>query len=123
MSVLVDTNILLRWTQLNHEHHSVAVESVARLLIADETVCITPQNIAEFWNVATRPVERNGLGFPVSLILGEVEKIERILTLLPDSPAAYAEWKRLVVKHSVLGAKVHDARLVAAMNVHRVNKF
>jgi len=93
------------------------------LLSAGEPVCFTPQNIAEFWNVATRPVENNGLGFPISLVLREVEKIERILTLLPDSPAAYSEWKRLVVKHSVLGAKVHDARLVAAMNVHHVGKL
>src|SRR5277367_1521224 len=102
MSVLVDTNILLRRTQPNHEHHAMAMESVARLLAAGETVCFTPQNIAEFWNVVTRPVTSNGLGFPVSLARGEVEKIERILNILPDSPAIYAEWKRLVVKHSVL---------------------
>jgi len=120
MSVLVDTNILLRRTQPNHEHHAMAMESVARLLSAGETVCFTPQNIAEFWNVVTRPVANNGLGFAVSLARGEVEKIERILNILPDSPAIYAEWKRLVVKHSVLGVKVHDARLAAAMNVHGV---
>jgi hypothetical protein len=29
----------------------------------------------------------------------------------------------LVVKHSVLGAKVHDTRLVAAMNVHDVGRI
>jgi predicted nucleic acid-binding protein len=59
----------------------------------------------------------------VSLVASEVEKIERILTLLRDSPATYTEWKRLVIKHSVLGAKVHDARLVAAMNVHGVGRI
>jgi predicted nucleic acid-binding protein len=99
------------------------MESVARLLAANETVCFTPQNISEFWNVVTRPVAHNGLGFSVSLVAGEVEKIERILTLLRDSPATYSEWKRLVIKHSVLGAKVHDTRLVAAMNVHGVGRI
>jgi predicted nucleic acid-binding protein len=123
MSVLVDTNVLLRRTQPNHEHHAAAMDSVARLLAAGELVCITSQNIAEFWNVVTRPVANNGLGFPVSLALSEVEKIERILTLLRDSAAVYPEWKRLVVKHSVLGAKVHDARLVAAMNVHGIGQI
>jgi predicted nucleic acid-binding protein len=111
MSVLVDTNVLLRRTQPAHEDHAVAVESVARLLSAGEPVCFTPQNIAEFWNVATRPVGRNGLGFSVGLALREVEKIERILTLLPDSPVTYEEWKRLVLRHAVMGSKVHDARL------------
>jgi predicted nucleic acid-binding protein len=123
MSVLVDTNILLRRTQPGHAQHAVSMKSVARLLAGGESVCFTPQNISEFWNVATRPLANNGLGFPVSLVLAEVEKIERILTLLPDSPATYPEWKRLVIKHSVQGIKVHDTRLVAAMNVHGVGRI
>jgi predicted nucleic acid-binding protein len=123
MSVLVDTNILLRRTQLAHTLHPIAMKSVARLLASGEPVYFTPQNIAEFWNVATRPLANNGLGFPVSLVLVEVEKIERILTLLPDAPAIYAEWKRLVVKHSVQGVKVHDTRLVAAMAVHGIGRI
>jgi predicted nucleic acid-binding protein len=123
MSVLVDTNVLLRRTQPDHPSHTAAVESVARLLSAGETVYCTPQNIAEFWNVATRPTENNGLGFSAAMAWGEVTNIERALTLLPDSPAAHDEWKRLVIEHGVLGAKVYDARLVAAMNVHGVTRI
>jgi predicted nucleic acid-binding protein len=123
MSVLVDTNVLLRRTQPDHPSHAVAVESVARLLATGEPVYFTHQNIAEFWNVATRPAANNGLGFSVALTLSEVDKIEQALTLLPDSPAAYGEWKRLVVAHGVLGSKVHDTKLVAVMNVHGVRKI
>jgi predicted nucleic acid-binding protein len=123
MSVLIDTNILLRRTQPPDAQDQIAMTSVPQLLARDEPVCFTPQNISEFWNVATRPLANNGLGFPVSLVLPEVEKIERILTLLRDSPATYGEWKRLVVTHSVQGVKVHDARLVAVMNVHRVGRI
>jgi predicted nucleic acid-binding protein len=123
MSVLVDTNVLVRRTQPDHSSHAVAVESVARLLTSGEAVCFTLQNISEFWNVATRPVANNGMGFTVALTLGEVEKIERILTLLPESPATYEEWKRLVIAHNVLGSKVHDTKLVAVMNVHGLRKI
>ena len=123
MSILADTNILLRRTQPDHPSHTVAVESVAKLLAAGEPVYFTLQNISEFWNVATRPAPNNGLGFSVALALGEMEKIERLLTLLPDSPAVYGEWKRLVVQHSVLGSKVHDAKLVATMNVHGIRRI
>jgi predicted nucleic acid-binding protein len=87
MSILADTNILLRRTQPDHPSHTLAVESVARLLAAGELVYFTLQNISEFWNVATRPAPNNGLGFSVALVLGEIEKIERFLTLLPDSLA------------------------------------
>ncbi len=123
MSVLIDTNVPLRRTQPDHPHHTAAIESVARLLATGESICFTPQNISEFWNVATRPVANNGMGFSVDLTLGEVAKIERVLTLLPDSTAMYAKWKRLVVAHNVPGSKVHDARLVAAMNAHGVHRI
>ena len=35
----------------------------------------------------------------------------------------YREWKRLVTQHEVRGAKVHDTRLVAAMNVHGIRRI
>lgn len=120
MSILVDTNVLLRRVQSDHPEHGIAVESVARLLAVREAVYFTLQNISEFWNVATRPVARNGLGLSAALALEQVNKIERFLTVLPDSPMVYEEWKRLVVAHGVLGTKVDDAKLVATMNVHGV---
>jgi predicted nucleic acid-binding protein len=123
MSVLVDTNILLRRTQPDHQHYTVAVESVAEILGTGEPVYFTLQNISEFWNVVTRPVANNGLGFTLAMAVAEVKKIERILTRLPDTAAVYAEWRRLVTQHSVIGSKVHDARLVATMNVHGVRRI
>ena len=123
MSILVGTNILLRRTQPDHPSHTVAVESVAALIAAAEPVYFTIQNISEFWNVATRPAANNGLGFSVSIALSELQKIERFLTVLPDAPSVYEEWKRLIVRHQVLGTKVHDAKLVATMNVHGIHRI
>jgi predicted nucleic acid-binding protein len=123
MSVLVDTNILLRRMQPDHVHHAQAIDSVAKLLASGEQVYFTLQNMSEFWNVMTRPVTANGLGFTSAFALVEVRKIETVLSLLPDSPAVYEEWKRLVATYSVIGAKVHDARLVAIMNVHGVRRI
>ncbi|MGO9260078.1 MAG: type II toxin-antitoxin system VapC family toxin [Bryobacteraceae bacterium] len=123
MSILADTNILLRRTQPDHPNHTLAVESVAKLLATGEPVYFTLQNMSEFWNVATRPSASNGLGFSVALALGEMEKIERFLTFLPDSPAVYGEWKSLILRHGVLGSKVHDAKLVATMKVHGIGRI
>jgi predicted nucleic acid-binding protein len=123
MSVLVDTNVLLRRVQPDHESHVSAVESVASLLERNELVYFTPQNIFEFWNVATRPQAQNGIGFSIERAAAEIVKIEQALFLLPDSPAIYAEWKRLALAHNVIGAKVHDARLVAAMKGHGVGRI
>ena len=120
MGVLVDTNILLRSVEPLHPQYSIAVEAVARLLAQDTTVYFTLQNIAEFWNVATRPKDKNGLGLTIPAVVSEVEKIENLLILLPDTPAVYAQWKRIVLDHNVSGVQVHDARLVATMKAHGV---
>jgi predicted nucleic acid-binding protein len=64
-----------------------------------------------------------GLGFSLEATLAEVNVIEETLTLLEDSFAVYVAWKRLVVQHQVRGVKVHDARLVAAMNAHGVQRI
>lgn len=123
MSVLVDINILLRSVEPMHPQHAVAVAAVYRFLADSTPVYFTLQNITEFWNVATRPIANSGLGLSISSTLGEVEKIERLLTLLPDTPAVYAEWKRIIVDHRVSGVKVHDARLVATMKTHGVSRL
>lgn len=42
------------------------------------------------------------------------------MTRLADTEEVYLEWRRLIVEHGIKGTKVHDARLAAAMYVHRV---
>jgi len=118
MAYLADTNILLRSTQPTHAMHAEAVGAVEALLSRGEAVCIMPQNVVEFWGVATRPAEHNGLGLTPAEADQEVTRLQTILTLLPEIPAIYTEWRRIVVTHAVSGVQVHDARLVAAMQVH-----
>jgi predicted nucleic acid-binding protein len=120
MRVLVDTNILLRSAQPDHPMSSQAAEAVAHLIREGNAVFFCSQVIAEYWNVATRPVEKNGFGLPVDEVLLDVKNIEDLLTLLPDSPEVYTAWKALVTNHKVQGVKVYDARLVAFMHVYAI---
>ncbi len=121
MRVLVDTNILLRSVQPNHPLCSQATHAVSKLIRQKDSVFFCAQNIAEFWNVATRPAERNGLGLSAEEALQEVANIEKLLTLLPDVPAIYSAWKQIVALHKVQGVKVYDARLVGIMSVYAVD--
>jgi predicted nucleic acid-binding protein len=74
--------------------------------------------LIEFWNVYTRPLERNGLGHTAAEAEAEVNRLKAFFSLLPDTAAIYQEWERLVVVYAVRGVNVHDAKLVAAMLVH-----
>jgi len=123
MEHLADTNILIRRIDRAHAQQVEATTAVRALLRSGERVCVAPQNMIEFWNVCTRPVERNGLGLSPAEADREASRLEGILTLLPDVPAIYPEWRRLVVAHSVSGVQVHDARIVAVMNVYGISNL
>jgi predicted nucleic acid-binding protein len=121
MRVLLDTNILLRSAQPSHPLCRQATHAVSKLLRQRDAVFFCSQNIAEFWNVATRPAEENGLGFSQEEVLREVSSIESLFALLPDFSAIYPVWKRLLQDHRVQGVKVFDARLVAVMSVYAID--
>jgi predicted nucleic acid-binding protein len=79
-----------------------------------------PQNLIEFWAVATRPASSNGLDLTVDETARQIGKLKALFTLLPDSSDIFGEWEHLVLQHQVSGKQAHDARLVAAMKVHNV---
>ena len=124
MSVLLDTNVLLRLAQPHHRQYRAATGGVARARLAGEALSVTPQNIAEFWAVATRPVgAANGLGLTAAAAAAEIATIEQMFELAADDPEIYPIWKGLVVTHRVLGAQAYDARLVAAMLAHGIDRI
>lgn len=123
MSFLLDTNIILRLVEPAHPMHAAALDASSALLAADEAVYIVPQNIAEFWNVCTRPLNQNGLGFDSDQTDAEASRLETFFQLVLDEPGIYKEWRQLVVRYAVNGVRVHDARLVAAMRVHGIPRL
>ncbi len=117
---LVDTNVLLRFVKPDDRDYPLVRSAVHRLWTAGEDLCYTSQNLAEFWNACTRPAGRNGYGLSMPEADRRARLVEDQLTFLEDSGASHREWRKLLVAHSVSGVQVHDARLVATMQVHRV---
>lgn len=123
MSVLLDSNILLRFSQIGSLQHPAARKAIIRLRLASEDIYIVPQNIVEFWSVATRPMESNGLGLSILETKIEIRKFKRLFDLRDDPPNIFRVWESLVDKHTVRGRNVHDARLVAAMLEYRITRI
>ena len=120
MPFLIDTNILLRLVEPSDPEYSIVRSAVDKLLSRGEQLCFAAQNLVEFWNVCTRPVDQNGFGLSNADTDARAMLIEAKFRLLPDSERVHAGWRRLVVEHSVAGVQVKDARLVASMLVHGV---
>ena len=59
---LVDSNVLLRWVKPDHSDYPAIASATDAILRSNGVLCYTSQNVAEFWNACTRPVDRNGYG-------------------------------------------------------------
>ena len=123
MSILLDTNALLRLAQPRHPDHISARETVRLLLEQDESVCVVPQNLYEFWSVATRPVEANGLGMSNTETRRELQSIKHVFKLLRDERGILSGWEDLVFESDSKGKAAHDTRLVAAMHRHGLTEL
>jgi predicted nucleic acid-binding protein len=77
----------------------------------------------ELWVVATRPALQNGLGLSIGKAASELLRLKSMFPMLPDTPAIYTVWESLVIQYEVIGKPAHDARLVAAMQVHGISSI
>ena len=97
--ILIDSNILVRYANFNDPLYSNVDQLINRLFAQGEQLCIVPQNIYEFWSVASRPIANNGLG--MSIVEAEVTKqrFTQFFKFFPDDPQLYREWENLVVHY------------------------
>lgn len=123
MRYLLDTNILLRLVETNHEHHTQARNALRKLRQQGRSFGILLQNVSEFWNVCTRPVDKNGLGLSIKETDLQLKRLERFFTFLPDTEEVYRHWRVIVAEYAVIGIQVHDAKIVAAMKANGIENL
>ena len=121
MSYLVDTNVLLRLINSHNSQYAQAQNAINKVLQQDVELNIVPQNLFEFWVVATRPVNVNGLGLSVEEATQEMALLKQLFAIKASNPSILTVWEDLVIKYQVKGKQGHDARLVAAMITHEIS--
>ncbi len=75
MPYLLDSNILLRSVKPDHNDYPLVVSAIEAILRRDGELCYTSQNVGEFWNTCTRPLDRNGY----ALSPQEIDRRDEIL--------------------------------------------
>src|SRR5919199_1052210 len=120
MACLVDTSILARLANTADARYATADRAVLELHRRGEVLHVTPQNLIEFRNLATRPRAANGLGLSAVDAEAKAAVFEGAFPLLTETPDIYPAWKVLVGALGILGKRVHDARLVVVCHVRAV---
>src|SRR5437588_12035420 len=106
MSYLIDTNVLVRLAQPKNPDQREARRALRVLRRRPDFLGIIPQNLIEFWAVATRPASSNGLDLTPNETARQMGKLKALFTLLPDSSDIFSEWEGLVLQHQVLGNRL-----------------
>ena len=119
MLYLIDTGVLLRAVDRQCREHAAILKALRELHGRHDRLATSAQCIREFWAVSTRPAAaRGGYGRSVEQTLRWVRSFERILQVLPETPATYARWRQIVEQYAVTGVQMHDANLVAVADTY-----
>lgn len=91
---LLDTNIFLRLAEKNSRERPVILNAIRKIRGQNKTICYTPQILAEFWNVCTRPATaRGGFGLSITQTERKLNLIQKHFELLPDNLSTFTEWR------------------------------
>ena len=115
MNALLDTNIVVRHVNRNDVLHPAVEATLAGLLAQGAKLVLAAQSLYEYWVVATRPVEVNGLGLAAAEARQTVDALLESFELLADPADLVHRWLDLCTRFAVRGRPAHDARLIAAM--------
>lgn len=121
--ILLDTNLLGRMTNSGDPHCAAARQAVRTLSAKGERLVIVPQNLYEFWAIATRMPASNGLGMTTDQASQWLSFFQRRFTLLLDRDDLTARWHELVRTLAIKGFRSHDARLAAAMQCYGISQL
>lgn len=117
---LLDTNILLRVADTSASTHNLAIDAIKEILKLGNKCVITAQVLVEFWVVATRPLEVNGLGWTPEQTRTKINQFIAQFILLEESKDIFLDWLQLVTDYHIKGKRTHDIRLLAVMKTHQI---
>lgn len=112
---LLDTNIILRFSNPSDDQHELVTNAVAAILAKGDECYLAPQTLIETWVVATRPTDVNGLGWSTTYTRNVIEQLMQRFPIADEVPQLFATWLDIVSTNKISGKRTHDARIMALM--------
>ena len=120
---LLDTNVVIRFSNPSDFQHDLATEAVATLLSQGNECYLTAQVLIELWVVATRPIDVNGLGWSVEQTHDVIEQLLNRFPMANETSQIFPSWFALVTDNQIKGKRTHDIRIVAVMLTSDINQI
>ncbi|TAE59147.1 MAG: PIN domain-containing protein [Nostocales cyanobacterium] len=120
---LLDTNVILRFTDTKSSEYNLVNNAISTILLQRGKCFITSQVIIEFWVVATRPLNVNGLGWNIAQTTQAIGMLINQFEILPETPDVFPTWFNLVKNYNISGKRTHDMRILAVMLTHKISNI
>lgn len=122
--IAVDTNILVYAHRVDSPFHAVALKRITELAEGLDPWGIPWPCVHEFLSVVTRP----RIYVPPTPLERALEQVDAwlespVAMLLAESPNYWSTLRALLAKYTIVGPKVHDARIVALCEQHGVREL
>jgi predicted nucleic acid-binding protein len=118
---LLDTNIILRFSNPSDVQHELVTNAVAAVLAQGDECYLAPQVLIEMWVVATRPTDVNGLGWSTTYTRNVIDQLMKRFPLAEEVPQLFPTWLDIVSTNRILGKRTHDARIAALMKTSDIS--
>lgn len=118
--VLVDTNVYLSATDRSRSEHRDSRDFLRACARAGVHCAVTGQILREYLVAATRPPAVNGLGLQPEDALANVVTFRSRAVFLDEDEAVSRQLEALIGQCAIVGKRIHDANIAAALTVYRV---
>lgn len=118
---VLDTNVLLGATDEARQEHEQAVTALNVWPASGLVLYTSGQILREYLVVATRPVDRNGLGMARPDAIANIRALRTRLNLLAEDVKVSDRLLQLLDEVDCSGKQIHDANVVATMLVHGID--
>jgi predicted nucleic acid-binding protein len=119
--VALDTNVVLRLVHAAAPEHAACRQAVLSLAGQGCRIVVPTQVLVEFWVVATRPTNVNGLGWSPGAARAKIDQLMTLIQVLPEPPDVFRTWLDTVTTLGVSGKRAHDARIAATLRTNGVH--
>lgn len=120
-NIFIDTNILIYATDDESPFQAKALGMLNQLMTDGIECAISPQIVREYLVVFTRVVSSDDAAR--SAALHNIGKFIEAFTLLDENRETVARLQTIVDNNAVGGKQIHDANIVAVMQVHGVKRL
>ena len=118
--LFLDTNVLLSATDEGREYYTASNTVLSQAIKHGLHLAVCGQVLREYAVVATRPVAANGLGMQADDVVRNLGMFRNVSAFFEEPEVVTEILLELIAKHELVGARIHDASIVALMKAHRL---